>query len=84
VLCSKEALRNENGPFFLNDLTDDEKEYIKIVPGAWQGCQCSLYLWSWTVGLRQCLANSPWLSLGIWNGETQSLRVKGDSNALRK
>lgn len=32
--------------FFLNDLTDDQKEHIKAVLGIWQGCQCSLYLWS--------------------------------------
>lgn len=57
--------------FKLNDLTDDQKEYIKTVLWGWQGCQCSLYLWSGLIGLRQCLTNSPWLSLGIGAGETQ-------------
>lgn len=38
ALCSRGALGNENGPFFLNDLTDDQKEHIKTVLWGWQGC----------------------------------------------
>lgn len=67
----KRLLEMEMVFFSENDLTDDQKGNMKTVVWGWQGCQCSLYLGSGLLGLRQCLANSPWLSLGIGAGETQ-------------
>lgn len=74
VLCSKGAPGNENGPFFLNDLIDHQRNHIKTAPRAWRGCPRSLYLSSGIAGLRWCLANSPWLSLG-----TRMAREEGEA-----
>lgn len=78
--CSKGALRNENGLFFLNDLTDDQKVHIKTVLRAWQGCQCSLYLWSGLIVSRQ----QPLAVLGDWGWSDTEERQEGDIHALRK
>lgn len=66
VLCSRGCLGMKTVLFFffLNDLIDLQKNHIKTAPGAWPGCPRFLYLWSGIAGLRWCLANSPWLSVG--------------------
>lgn len=72
VLCSKADLGNGNPPPPENDLTEDQKEHMETIAWGWRGCLCSLYLGSGLLVLRQCLANSPWLSLGIGAAEAQA------------
>lgn len=56
-------LAYENGPFFLNDLTDHQKNHIKTAPGAWQGClvlfTSSLGLWNLD-GVLPAALGCPW------------------------
>lgn len=58
-----------------NDLTEDQKEHMETVVWGWRGCPCSLYLGSGLLVLRQCLTNSPWLSLGIGTAGAQEGEV---------
>lgn len=84
VLCSKGAVGNEIGLFFLNDLTDDQKELIKnCAVGLARLPVFSLPLvWthrSETVSRQQSLA-----VLGDWGWRDTEGRQEGDINALSK